>query len=1057
MLESCSDLPARRLRRWLSLWPLLWLLWQPGVSHANVTSFTLINADNNSPVSAHDPIQNGAAIDLNSLPTQNLSIRANVNAAVGSVSFDLTGQQSHQQTESVAPYALFGDTDGDFNPWEPSSPPAIGSYQLSARSHSAAGAGGTPGQEFSIDFSFSNNGSGGGGGIDGDGSVNISGELRQWHKVSLEQSALASSETASPNPFLDYRFNVRFTAPDGRELLIPGYFAGDGNGAADGNVWRAHLAPDMSGTWEYEISMRSGAAVAVELEPAAGLAVAPYDGASGSFTITASNKSGADFRAPEHGLIKNRGAHYLSYAGGKLFLKGGPNIPENMFGYTGFDNTPNAGHSFSAHIGDWNPGDPDWNSGAGRGLIGALNFIAARGANSIYFLPMNIGGDGNDTFPTIAEFSKTRYDLSKLAQWEIAFAHAQAKGIWLHLVLAETETANENYHDNGNLGPERKLYYRMLAAVFGHHNGLQFNLGEENDYGTAKREQFAAWIKAIDPYDHPLTTHTNNNQFDQFYTPLLGNGDFDITSFQGNPSRTSMFDLILDWRTDSANAGVPWVISFDEPQKIENNMNNGLGYPHGRRDKMWPLYMAGGGGFEWYVQQDGGGHSLDQEIDDFNIMAEALSWTGHALEFLALLPLQHMSSNRTQASSSSGGNTYTMKLSGTAYAVYNDRNGGPFSIDLSDASASAVFALSWFNPRNGDLLPGTVASVSGGGIAELGSAPNQTGQDWAVMLVGDEDFLYADGFEQLETTAPVFDPPPADQVNNEGDSVNLQISASDPDNSAALTYAASNLPPDLSINASSGLISGTIASGSAQQGFIEANNLLVIEMESGSPLPANWPLQNGSFPAATGSGYLRYTGGNQFNNPGVDVIEYPIIINNPGTYRLQWRSIVGNGSDTTEHNDSWLKINADAFFAEKNGTILCPKGFNPADNDCNGGQPNGSGSAGWFKVYRSGGTASNWSWSTNTSDNDAHQIFARFDQAGQYSIQVSGRSTDHVIDRMVMFQSPVSSNAATNVGNAESSFGGGSGAAANSPYAVEISVADEASTTTAGLIWAVND
>ena len=192
-------------------------------------------------------------------------------------------------------------------------------------------------------------------------------------------------------------------------------------------------------------------------------------------------------------------------------------------------------------------------------------------------------------------------------------------------------------------------------------------------------------------------------------------------------------------------------------------------------------------------------------------------------------------------------------------------------------------------------------------------------------------------------------------------------------------------------------------------------------------------------------------------DPGVDVIEYPIIINNPGTYRLQWRSIVGNGSNTTEHNDSWLKINADAFFAEKNGAILCPKGFDPASNDCNGGQPNGSGSAGWFKVYRSGGTASNWSWSTNTSDNDAHQIFARFDQAGQYSIQVSGRSTDHVIDRLVMFQSPVSSSAATNVGNAESSFGAGSGAAANSPYAVEISVADEASTTTADLIWTVND
>ena len=405
-------------------------------SHADVISFSLINTDNNTPIAAHDPIQNNAEIDPGSLPTQNLSIRANVSSSVGSVSFDLTGQQNHQQTENVIPYALFGDNDGNFNPWEPSSPPATGSYQLAARSHSEANGNGTPGQEFSIAFSLSSNS----GGDDGDGSVSISGELRQWHKVTLSQTAIASAESASPNPFLDYRFNVSFTAPDGRELIVPGHFAGDGSGGASGNVWQAHLAPDMSGNWEYQISFRSGSEVAVALDAAAGDAVAPFDGISGSFTVAASNKSGADFRAPEHGLIKNRGNHYLSYASGKLFIKGGPDIPENMFGYDGFDNTPNAGHSFSAHIADWNPGDPDWNSGAGRGLIGALNFIAERGANSIYFLPMNIGGDGNDTFPTIAEFNKTRYDLSKLAQWEIAFQHAQAKGIWLHFVLAETET-----------------------------------------------------------------------------------------------------------------------------------------------------------------------------------------------------------------------------------------------------------------------------------------------------------------------------------------------------------------------------------------------------------------------------------------------------------------------------------------------------------------------------------------------------------------------------------------------------------------------------------------
>ena len=719
---------------------------------ADVTGFTLINTNNNEPIPAHDPLVDGIEINLDELSAQNISIRANAEGTPGSVSFDLTGQQNHQQTENVSPYALFGDTDGNFDPWEPSSPPSLGSYQLSARTHTGAGGSGTAGNDFTISFSITSEASEPPGNS-GDGSVSINGRLQRWHRVTLRQDAVAAAETSNPNPFLDYRFNVRFTAPDGREFEVPGYFAGDGNGGASGTIWQAHLAPDTTGQWDYVISFRSGSNVAVSLDEIAGNPVSQYDGASGSFTVGESAKTAPDFRAVQHGLIKNRGGHYLTFAGGGIVLKGGPNIPENMFGYTGFDNTPNAGHSFSAHIDDWSPGDPDWNSGAGRGLIGALNFIAERGSNSIYFLPMNIGGDGQDTFPTIAEFDKTRYDLSKLSQWEIAFTHAQSKGVWLHFVLAETESVNENYHDNGELGPQRMLYYRMLMALFGHHNGIQFNIGEENDYGTERREQFASYLKALDPYDHPVTTHTRNGRYDQFYGPLLASGDFDITSFQGGNSRASMFDLIKAWRADSAAAGQPWVISFDEPQKIENNMTDGVGYPHGRRDKMWPVYMAGGGGFEWYVQQDGGGHSLDQQIDDFGIMNNALTWTGHALDFFGLLPLQQMESNRGQANSANGGNTYTLAVPGNVYAIYNDRNGGPLEIDLSEAPANISFQVSWFNPRTGDMLPGEVASVNGGAVADLGTAPNQTSDDWAVLLVGDDDFIFADGFETLAAAA----------------------------------------------------------------------------------------------------------------------------------------------------------------------------------------------------------------------------------------------------------------------------------------------------------------
>jgi hypothetical protein len=55
---------------------------------------------------------------------------------------------------------------------------------------------------------------------------------------------------------------------------------------------------------------------------------------------------------------------------------------------------------------------------------------------------------------------------------------------------------------------------------------------------------------------------------------------------------------------------------------------------------------------------------------------------------------------------------------------------------------------------------------------------------------------------------------PGDQTNNEGDSVSLELSASDPD-CDSLTFSASGLPTGLSIDSATGLISGTLGYSSA--------------------------------------------------------------------------------------------------------------------------------------------------------------------------------------------------------------------------------------------------
>ncbi|MEM7131230.1 MAG: DUF5060 domain-containing protein [Chloroflexota bacterium] len=721
----------------------------------NVISLTLINAATNQPIAAFDPLTSSTTINLAEVGSS-LNIRANIESgSVGSVRFALD-ENSNYLTENVPPYSLAGDADGNYRSWTPS----VGNHTVSATAYSGKNGTGTASAPLTINFTIINSGSGSTStptpttsgptntptpsatptatALPPSTSGTVSGELMRWHPVEVSFSGPpASEDDSAPNPFLDYCLQVVFTAPSGKQYTIPGFFAGDGRGNGSGNVWRVRFSPSEVGGWTYQTSFRQGSNIAISLDRNAGSGTS-FDGATGSFTVSESNKTGADFRSADKGWLRNEGNHYLTFAGsGNPWVKGGPDIPENFLGYTGFDNTPKAGHDFAVHRSDWREGDPDWNNGAGRNIIGALNFIADTGSNVIYFLPMNIGGDGKDTFPTISEQEKIHYDISKLAQWETLFRHAQSRGIFLHFQLAETESGNENYHDDGSLGIERKLYYRELIARFGHHPGLEWNIGEENDYGTAKRIQFAQYITQVDPYDHPVTTHTRSVA--PYYDPLVdeleqGNPIFmDMTSFQTSATADQLASMVEKYRNESDAAGSPWVVSLDEPQKIENDKTDDAnGYPHGRQRKMWPAYMAGAGGFEWYVQKDGGGHGFDQQINDYNDMDVALEWTGYALDFLAQLPLLEMESRRDLVSGSNSKPTYGLVKVGDVYALYNE-DGGELFLDLSNVSGT--YSVQWFNPRSGGpLLAGSTATVQGGSQVSLGSPPSDTTLDWAVIV-----------------------------------------------------------------------------------------------------------------------------------------------------------------------------------------------------------------------------------------------------------------------------------------------------------------------------------
>lgn len=187
---------------------------------------------------------------------------------------------------------------------------------------------------------------------------------------------------------------------------------------------------------------------------------------------------------------------------------------------------------------------------------------------------------------------------------------------------------------------------------------------------------------------------------------------------------------------------------------------------------------------------------------------------------------------------------------------------------------------------------------------------------------------------------------------------------------------------------------GTYFNFSGQCEYEEKNGLVIIEAED-LDLPSDWHIKTEKT-GYTGTSYITWEGGDSFRNPGVGTITTKIKINKTGTYRFQWRNAVGEGTNTTEFNDSWLKFpDASDFYGQKGNDVsdrVYPIGSGKTP------EPEGAGSDGWFKIYTGGTT--DWNWKSNTSDNDAHGVYVQFDSPGVYTMLISGRSDKHAIDRI---------------------------------------------------------
>ena len=607
----------------------------------------------------------------------------------------------------------------------------------------------------------------------GNAATTVSGDLKQWHKVTLDLAGpYAHEQDNAPNPFTDYRMSVEFQHADGARYRVPGFFAADGDAAntsaESGTAWRAHFAPDRIGKWTYKVSFVAGKFAALDATAKSTTAkstpLAPFHGVSGSFEIGPSDKRRPDLRA--HGRLEYVGRRYLQFAGSKqYFLKVGADAPETLLAYKDFDNTV-AGNpkkaplkSWAPHLNDWKAGDPTWAGGKGKGLIGAVNYLSGKGCNAFSFLTYNAGGDGDNVWPFIHRDDKMHYDCSKLDQWGIVFDHGTARGMYLHFKMQETENDDHRKHksagrvpeslDGGNLGHQRKLYCRELVARFAHNLALNWNLGEENTQTTKQQIEMIDYLAQLDAYDHNIVVHTFPNQHDSVYGSLIGDKSKLTGVSLQNSSLGATHSDTVKWVERSTKSGKPWIVAFDESGSAAHAQCPDLGYrgfdgrdvdgkrTHTQHDvrklTLWAVLMAGGAGNEYYfgykfaendiVCQDW--RSRDQSWDYCRIAINFFH--EHQIPFWEMANADQLVGNPKHAPSK-----FCFAQHDRIYLVYLP-NGGATSLDLTGATGR--FDVQWFDPRTGGpLKTGKTRQVTGGGQVKLGNPPEDADQDWLIVV-----------------------------------------------------------------------------------------------------------------------------------------------------------------------------------------------------------------------------------------------------------------------------------------------------------------------------------
>ena len=449
------------------------------------------------------------------------------------------------------------------------------------------------------------------------------------------------------NPYISVNLSATFIGPT-KTININGFWDG-------GNKWKVRMSPIEIGRWSY---------VTISNDP-------QLNGKIGSFDVSESSNKG--------------------------FIKVNPNYP---YSFMYDDGTP------FLFLGDTQWGFNQYTVMPFNGTF--QNYIDTRKAQGFTVIQTTlspeyntVGSEGGTGFTDIT-FNVLNPSYFQWLDKRIEYCVSKDITVlfWLCWSSVWNMGLNETKYNN---------YAKYIMARYSAYNIMVGVLGEYEEVSNVSGVRSAGqYIQSINPYKHPITTHTVNTTTDDFgydsWINFHGQQQKKLTSSQYNSN------IIRDriYNKPVVQMEVCYETQLSEYGCID---------PNEYRKAAWAVLTGGG----YYVY----GHN--------NIIGDAPNWTklnsqgakemGYLLSFWSKTEFQKMSPKNNLVSS---GYLLGTNQSGKEYVIYLP-NGGSTTVDL--ASLPGILQLEWYNPRTGTYQGQTTVQ---GGAQRTFTSPDSN--DWVLHI-----------------------------------------------------------------------------------------------------------------------------------------------------------------------------------------------------------------------------------------------------------------------------------------------------------------------------------